>query len=1147
MKFINIKGLKFFLVTLFIVLVGVVFVWLGVDDESYALESNLNYRGDYILNPEWVEYMDLSEEEKALYDVIPEKFIYRYKKSSNKFKLFSFRSNNIPEYYNLNDYGLSTFPDNQGGLGICWAFASMSSVETNMLKTGLSDISDPVRFSVRQIDYVSVHHNYISEGLNPYYVYGRTTPGSGAIISTAFILMETGISPVTTDIYGEFNENTAIKTVGQTFNLDDVEYVIDSYVNYGSTGEYTTDSEREAWVNEIKNHVMNYGSVMVGTIGPLPGYAGSCIYRDTANSNYMLNVRGECNPATEENGHAMAIIGWDDNYEYEYCRLDDETTNNLTNCDNIVSGKGAFILKNSWGDFYPYPYFAYTSNVNAAYGVTGVSLKNWDTNYDVTKVHDYSYEQKISTVTYYKSSKVKEKLKKISFYSNMKKELTYDVYVSSDGSSDYVKVGSVIADKIGLNSIFIDDDFLLEGDKFSIKITSLDGYVDNIYAFTEDVDVSDDIIIDTVIKSGDEYGVNVDSFEAYTVTKNVPNGGIVRYRLMDDNGNDVTDVIDIYNNLNLNDEVNSIFEVVDVFPKGKLTFQTIYNGELYDSDEIYVSTLKNLWSGGSGSVDDPFLISNADDFVKIFTNQYYLDAHYKLIDDIDFSDIEDWNAGSLSGYLSFRGSLDGDNHVISGLNGDNSLMALFYRLENATIKNLIFSDIELDIIESGWGSVLSNIVYDSVIENVVITKSVNISGSANYASGLVNVAYNSEFINIANYGSISTDYAYGGSAGGIVGEAYSSIIRECYNYGDIVGFDSYVGGIVGYLGNDMDDSSIGMVRNVYNFGNIVSNYYSGGIAGLGISTIVDSVYNVYSNDVGENIGNIVGEAYGMVIKNSYYLSSYGEAVAINVDDSSTLVNVIGKNQEQLKDRNTYLNFDFDTVWDIDGSYPYFKDFEYFYLNDIEVVSELTLDVGEVKKIEVKYIPDSANKKLVGYEVVDNSIISISEDGNVTALKEGNTILKVYTLDGSDITKNISITVILEKVNFDEYEIIDESYIKIDPLMSRENFINSIDSDKYDIKVSGDSEYISTGDRVEVYDKEGNLVSGYDVIILGDVTGTGSINVSDVAKLYQYIKEIITMEEVFVKASDVVNDMELKINDVAKLYQYVKKNINSLEE
>ena len=87
---------------------------------------------------------------------------------------------------------------------------------------------------------------------------------------------------------------------------------------------------------------------------------------------------------------------------------------------------------------------------------------------------------------------------------------------------------------------------------------------------------------------------------------------------------------------------------------------------------------------------------------------------------------------------------------------------------------------------------------------------------------------------------------------------------------------------------------IGSGKSVYNYGNISSNIYSGGIVGSGNSTWVDSVYNIFSNNVSDKIGNIVGSAHGMVIKNSYYLELYGEAISLNEDNSSTLVNVMGK-------------------------------------------------------------------------------------------------------------------------------------------------------------------------------------------------------------------------------------------------------------
>ena len=87
--------------------------------------------------------------------------------------------------------------------------------------------------------------------------------------------------------------------------------------------------------------------------------------------------------------------------------------------------------------------------------------------------------------------------------------------------------------------------------------------------------------------------------------------------------------------------------------------------------------------------------------------------------------------------------------------------------------------------------------------------------------------------------------------------------------------------------------------------------------------------------------------------------------------------------------------------------------------------------------------------------------------------------------------------------------------------------------------------VSTGDIVSIY-LDDNLVISYVAVVKGDVTGTGNSSVSDVAKLYQYLKGKIDMEEHYVLAGNVVDtDNEIKIGDVAKLYQFIKGKISSL--
>lgn len=494
------KKKKIFFICLGILLIIIILIYLRINKTTYAYQDN-NYMGEYVLNPEWIKYTSKSDYEKGKYEVIPDKFIYKYNKE-NKINLLS-EEVSYPSYYNLNDFGYSTYPDHQGSLGICWAYAAASSMESYLLRNGVSNIDNPIKFSTRQFDYASVHKDNITEGFNPYYVVGRNYIGSGARFNTAFVLMASGISPVRSNIFADTTD-VSKKSIGEIINLDNVEYVVDSYVNYGVIGDYTSDEARENWVNEIKYHLLNYGSVAIAVKGSSVYSAGSCIHVNADKSNFLVNQNGECNE-TGSTGHAMAIIGYDDNYSYEYCRLDSTTTNDLSNCDNIVSGKGAFILKNSWGESYPYPYLAYTSNVDGSYGVTGVSLKNWDNNYDMTKENDSSYKYKLSSVTYYKSENFTERLKKISFYSNTSDVTDYEIYVSVNGDDNYEYVDNVISDKVGLNSLVIDKDILLNKNKFSIKITSLNGYVSNIYAFTLDDYSSSDIKIDTVMKGNNEY------------------------------------------------------------------------------------------------------------------------------------------------------------------------------------------------------------------------------------------------------------------------------------------------------------------------------------------------------------------------------------------------------------------------------------------------------------------------------------------------------------------------------------------------------------------------------------------------------------------------------------------------------------------
>ena len=1132
------------LIFLSILFFALVVIYLGVDKTTYAFQSDSQF-GEYVLNPEWVEYSHLSLEEQARYEVIPEKFIYQYQKdNSSKISLFSAREENYPEYYNLNDDGYSTPPDYQGSLGICWAFAAASSVETYLLKNGISNSKNPIKMSVRQLDYASVQKEYITEGFNPYQMAERIYPGSAARFNTAFLLMSSGISPVTTDKFTDSITDTGKKSIGEVIHLDNVEYVVDSYINYGEIGDYHSKEERESWIKEIKNHLFQYGSVAISVKGSSPYSAGSCIHVSADRTNFIVNQNGNCNESGD-GGHAMAIIGYDDNYSYQYCRLDSTTTNDLTNCSNIVSGKGAFILKNSWGESYPYPYLAYTSNVNGSYGITGVSKKDWDINYDMTKESEGTNEASLSQITYYKSNQMKEKLKKVSFYSVSSGEKEYQVYVSSDGSDQYQLIGKLTTDKVGLNSIHLDQDISLNGDKFSIKITSSNGYIDKIYAFTKSDTNNDKLKVDTIIKNQKNYEMNDSSLSIYTVTENVADGGKIDYQLFDESGKEITNLLTIEKNYNLNHQVKPTIKITGVLPAGNLTLKTFYQNEEVDQDTLKVNSLKNLWSGGSGTVDDPYLIRNVEEFKKIFTSEDYLKLNYKLIHDLDFSHIEDWNAGDISNYQAFSGTLDGDNHMVLGISASSTIPSMFYSLSGATIKNLVFTEINLNIKESGWGNLLAIMAYDSSLENIVITKSVKVTGNASYAGGLIGTAYRTIFEKIASYSDITTNYLYEGKASSIVNVGYAVTLNECYHYGSITAGKSIVGGLVGVLSDDSKDES--RILNSYHEGNITSSLLGGGIAGKGENSTIENTYNIFPQKIESNIGNIIASSSHVVIRNSFYQEDYGNVLTEDVNNSTTLVNVMGKTDEQLKNKNTYLNFDFDDIWEISTeSYPNLKNIRYTYLSDIVVDKEIQLEVGEKKELNLSFKPDSASNQKVRYEVENSDLIQLN-DNIITALKKGNTVLKIYALDGSGLVKEIPISVTLEEINLDQYEVIEDNYLKIGENYLVDTFKNNIyQGNKFQIHISSKNPYIGTGDKISIFDQNNTLNKEYTAVILGDVTGNGTVDVGDVAKLYQHIRGAFEIEKEFKLAGDVYQDTKIALNDVAKLYQYVRGGIENLE-
>ena len=152
------------------------------------------------------------------------------------------------------------------------------------------------------------------------------------------------------------------------------------------------------------------------------------------------------------------------------------------------------------------------------------------------------------------------------------------------------------------------------------------------------------------------------------------------------------------------------------------------------------------WQAGTGSLNDPFQISNAQDLQTLATRvnagNTYSGVFFKMTSDIDLSEVcnaegeRSWVPIGTIGNEGFAGIFDGGNHVITGLyiNSRNSRQGLFGYLNGGFISHCVIQGAAVTV--SGNYSTAGILVGQSkngVIENCMVNGA-NLSG--NYDSNL---------------------------------------------------------------------------------------------------------------------------------------------------------------------------------------------------------------------------------------------------------------------------------------------------------------------------------------------------------------------------------------------------------------------------
>ncbi len=331
---------------------------------------------------------------------------------------------------------------------------------------------------------------------------------------------------------------------------------------------------------------------------------------------------------------------------------------------------------------------------------------------------------------------------------------------------------------------------------------------------------------------------------------------------------------------------------------------------------------------GSGTVNDPYLITNAQQLAEIKNN---LTAYYKIANDIDLDNVEFNPIGSS--VAPFKGVLDGGGYTISDLKISkpyNEHVGLFgYTASGSIIKDVTIKNVEItakQYIGALVGYSSSTIINCSVIGTGKVSGTTYIGGLVGYNTSSIRNSYTDiELLSSGTY------------IGGLVGINFRGNIEKCYTTGNTdAGKKSNVGGLVGY--------NAGKILESYTTGDVSGGTSIGGLVGYSNSGTIENSFSLSSPTGTSYVGGLIGKTDNTVMTNCYFAGKLNSAVgspfsgggsSISVSssyyDSIQSGIVVRKNNysrltSKMKDSDTYLNWDFSNIWNIEEgvSYPYLK-------------------------------------------------------------------------------------------------------------------------------------------------------------------------------------------------------------------------------
>ncbi len=210
-------------------------------------------------------------------------------------------------------YTISNEPPyrNQGNYGTCWTFATMASIETNIIKEGLPGYDANAGLSERDLAWNNGFLSQLGGGLD------AVNLGGIYLMSAAYLARGGGPLTAAQSPYSEMGEPSPTGQIAPYYVRDiewyhtvaDIKQAVMQYGAVATCWQTSSNTQQSTWSSTLNNSV--YYDPGPGVPNPGPGYEN-------------------------QPNHGVAIIGWNDNAV-------------PSGTSNWNGGTGAWIIRNSWG------------------------------------------------------------------------------------------------------------------------------------------------------------------------------------------------------------------------------------------------------------------------------------------------------------------------------------------------------------------------------------------------------------------------------------------------------------------------------------------------------------------------------------------------------------------------------------------------------------------------------------------------------------------------------------------------------------------------------------------------------------------------------------------------------------------------------